>query len=554
MHITRTLSRTARRHPDATALVVPADSGRTRRELSYCELDALVDRVAGGLTNRGVSAGDTVGLFTDNCVEQVVTYVAAQRLGGVAVPINHRLTGAELAAILDDADAAGLLFDPERTDAVAAVREQLPTALLVYTGYGSGGDSGDGEPTDEGPNTGGGAGGTAAAPDWADPFADIAGADPIDDPPVVDPEAVALAMHTSGTTGRPKLVETTGRAQWANSLACVGEFGYGPDDVALHIAPLSHSAGYLNLLLPAMHVGATNVLVRGSFDPDAALAAVEREGVTLTLGVPTHFQMLRRAMDGGATGPTAYDLSSLRLVFTSGAPLADDVAGWITEALCSSLVNVYGLTETTGLVTVYWWSPDTHGEYVIGEAFIDVEVRLVRPESDARNVAPDETVPRGERGHLIARTPKLMKGYRGRPEETAATLRDGWLYTGDVAVKRSDGTYALLDRLDNVIITGGENVYPAEVERILCGYPGVVDAAVVGEPDDTFGERVVAYVVAAESEHVTSEDITTYWRADQVVAEFKRPRTIRFVESLPRNSSGKIQRDQLPDDASPTHD
>ena len=550
MHISRTLARTARRHPDAAALVGPAGSGRSRRELSYRELDARVDRVAGGLTDRGVSAGDAVGLFTDNCIEQVVTYVAVQRLGGVAVPVNHRLTGTELAAILDDADAAALLFDAGRADAVAAVRARLPTDLLVYAEGGRGGDAGN-DDSGGGGGAGSGADHATETPEWADGFAGVAGADPVDDPPAVDPEAVALAMHTSGTTGRPKLVETTGRAQWANSLACVGEFSYQPDDVALNIAPLSHSAGYLNLLLPAMHVGATNVLVSGSFDPEAALAAVEREGVTLTLGVPTHFQMLRRAAEESDTEPAGYDLSSLRLVFSSGAPLTDDVAEWVTDAVCPSLVNVYGLTETTGLVTVHRWAPDTDtdGGYVIGDPFLDVEVRLVRPDADARTVAPDETVPRGERGHLIARAPKLMTGYRGLPEETAATLREGWLYTGDVAVERPDGTYALVDRLDNVIITGGENVYPAEVERVLCGHPAVVDAAVVGEPDDTFGERVVAYVVIDEGEHVTSEDLTAYWRDERAAAEFKRPRTIRFVESLPRNSSGKLQRDRVRDDA-----
>lgn len=544
MHISRTLARTARRYPDAAALVVPAAGGHARRELSYHDFDTLVDRVAGGLAERGVSAGDAVGLFTDNRVEQVVTYVAAQRLGGVAVPVNHRLAGAELAGILADADATALLFDAGRAAEVASVREQLPVEVQMYAGDGEDDDSsGDDAGADDGNGT--------DALDWADPFTAVADADPIVDPPEADPEAVALAMHTSGTTGRPKLVETTGRAQWANSLACIGEFGYCPDDVALNVAPLSHSACYLNLLLPAMHVGATNVLVRGSFDPNATLAVCEREGVTLTLGVPTHFQLLRKGTAEGTVDLTAYDLSSLRTVFTSGAPLTDDIAGWVTDALCPSLVNVYGLTETTGLVTVHRWTPDTDDDvgYAIGEPFLDVEVRLVRPEADARSVAPDETVPTGERGHLVARAPKLMEGYRGLPEKTAATRRDGWLYTGDVAVERPDGTYALVDRLDNVIVTGGENVYPAAVERVLCGHPAVADAAVVGHPDDTFGERVTAYVVVAEGERITVADLTTYWQEERAAADFKRPRTIHFVESLPRNSSGKLQREQLHDES-----
>ncbi|MDS0294914.1 class I adenylate-forming enzyme family protein [Halogeometricum luteum] len=531
MHIGRTLARTAQRHPGATALVAPAFGDHSRRELTYRELDSLVDRLDGGLAERGIGPGDAVGLFTDNCVEQVAAYVAVQRLGGVAVPVNHRLAGAELAAILDGADAAALLFDTERIDVVAAVRDRLSVDQLVCV---------------DGPE------GANDVPDWATPFSAVTDAEPPSEKPGADPEALALSMHTSGTTGTPKLVETTGRAQWANSLACVGEFGYRSLDVALNVAPLSHSAGYLNLLLPAIHVGATNVLLRGSFDPETMLRLVDSERATLTLGVPTHFQLLRRAVIDGDVDPAAYDLSSLRTVFTSGAPLAEDTAAWVADTLCPSLVNVYGLTETTGLLTVHRWSPDGDDDagYAIGEPFLDVEIRLVRPEEDGREVGPHETVSPGERGHLVARAPKLMTGYRGRPEATAATLRDGWLFTGDVAVRRSDGTYALVDRLDNVIVTGGENVYPAEVERVLSDHPDVLDVAVVGEPDETFGERVAAYVVAERDSggQLTVDDLTRYWRETRNAADFKRPRSIRFVDELPRNSSGKLQRDRIRDD------
>lgn len=501
MTIGRVLAKTADRWPESEAVV----EGSTR--LTYREFADRVACFATGLRSRGVETGDGVGVFAANSLEQVVTLLAVQSIGAVAVPVNPRLSGGELAAILTDAEATTLICDGPRADVVERVADDLASVeRYVSTEPREGMTSFD-----------------AVHADGVDeyPEADVSLEDP------------ALMMHTSGTTGRPKLVLIDHRGQLLNSLACAVELGFERGDTALHVAPLYHSAGYLNLFLPCLQVGATHVL-QSAFDPEETLSRVESEGVTVSLGVPTHFQKFREA------GQPSADTSSLRMLITSGAAIAAETADWVRTDLCEEFVNVYGLTETTGLVTVTREVGADDGGFRIGEPFLDVEVRLVEVGED---VPPDATVEAGERGELIARSPKVMQGYYGRPEETARTLRDGWLYTGDVAVRR-DGIYYLVDRVDNRIISGGENVYPREVESVLEEHPDVVDVAVRGEPDETLGETVAAYVVSRDPD-LTLADLDVFWKGRTDAADFKRPRRLTLVESIPRNQSGKVLRADL---------
>lgn len=525
MTVGDTLRQTARRWPDSDALVTDA------RQLTYRELSATTNRFANGLREAGVEAGDAVGLVSANSVEQVLSYLAVQTLGAVAVPVNPRLSPEELGAILGDAEASAVVCDGNRAAAVEGAAETLSALSLRITT--------DARTATE---TGMRSFDDVLADDASPPAADVALTEP------------GVMMHTSGTTGRPKLVVLTHQGQLLNSMACAVELDIEHEDRLLHVAPLYHSAGYLNLLLPGLQLGATHVL-QADFDPEATLERVERERATVSLAVPTHFQLLRE------TDPAAYDLSSLHTLVTSGAPIAADTAAWVVENLCPSLVNVYGLTETCGLVTIDDGSddgsdgddggshPSGRGEtpdraFRIGEPFLGVEVRLVEVGDD---VPPDRTVDAGDRGQLVVRSPKVMTGYYGRPARTRETLRDGWLYTGDVAVER-DGVYYLVDRLDNCIISGGENIYPQEVERVLADHPGVRDCAVGGVEDATLGERVVAYVVPADPS-LTLADVDSFWRARTDAADFKRPRELRLVESIPRNDSGKVLREELGDDA-----
>lgn len=499
MTIGRVLKQTADRWPDSEAVV----DGSTR--LTYRDLEERVARFATGLRSRGVEAGDGIGIFMANSLEQIVSYLAVQSIGAVAVPINPRLSAGELATILTDAEATTLICDGPRTDVVDRAANDLTTVEWYVSPR---------------PRT-----------DMAS--FDVVVADGVAEYPTVglsldDP---ALMMHTSGTTGRPKLVVIDHQGQLLNSMACAVELGFVHGDTALHVAPLSHSAGYLNLFLPCLQLGATHVL-QSDFDPERTLARIKSEDITVSLGVPTHFQKLRE------TDLAIADTSSLRLLVTSGAPVTQGTAEWVRDHLCETFVNVYGLTETTGLVTM---SRDVHtegGGFCAGEPFLNVEVRLVDV-GDA--VPPDAKVDDGERGELVVRSPKVMQGYYRRPEQTEQTLRDGWLYTGDVAVKR-DGTYYLVDRVDNRIISGGENIYPREVESVLEDHPDIVDVAVTGEPDPSLGEAVAAYVVSRDPA-LTLEDVDEFWKRRTDITDFKRPRKFTLVEAIPRNQSGKIRRD-----------
>lgn len=501
MTLGRTLTQTAARWPESTALV----EGSTR--LTYRELETCVHRFANGLRTRGVAEGDAVGIFAKNSVEQVVAALAVQSLGAVATPVNPRLSAGELAAILTDAGATALVCDADRADVVRRAEADLSTVdLFVSTAPADGMVSFDA---------------VTAEGDDSVPETSVT----LDDP--------ALLMHTSGTTGRPKLVVVDHRGQSLNGLACSVELGFAHADTALHVAPLYHSAGYLNLFVPCLQLGATHVL-QSTFEPERTLERIDAEDVTVTLGVPTHFQMLREA------DPSSVDATSLRTVVTSGAPVATETAEWVRATLCEEFVNVYGLTETIGLVTI---ARDVHTDdagFHIGDPFLNVEVRLVEVGED---VPPDATVDPGERGQLIARSPKVMRAYYDRPEATDRTLRDGWLYTGDVAVEREDGYY-LVDRVDNCIVSGGENVYPREVETVLADHPAVVDCAVAGEPDETLGERVAAYVVSRDPT-LDLGSIDDFWKRRDDVADFKRPRALTLVDDVPRNASGKILRDRL---------
>lgn len=506
--------RNADRWPDREAIVDATVAGEGTR-LSHTAWNAQINTVADALAQRGVGVGDRVALHTYNSLPEVTVMLAASKLGAVSVPTNHRLAAGELAHVLDLSGCDLLIYDP---DLETTVVEAGVDAHRVATADVSRRD----EP-----------------PDVADEhYADLLeGGKPIEpDRPSIAPTALNVLMHTSGTTGRPKLVEVDHRGQWMNAMSNVAELRYRHADRALNLAPLYHSAGYFNNFLPALQVGATNVIV-ADFDPERTLGLLDEESITSFLGVPTHFQRFRTAdLDTPA-------VDDLRFVVTSGATLSAPTVEWVREHLTERFVNVYGLTESTGLVTML--GPEDFDRmdqgYCIGEPFHGVDVRVVEPTDDA---TADDVVDSASRGQLICRSHKTMPGYHGQPERTADALRDGWLFTGDVVVRDDDGFVYLIDRMDNQIVTGGENVYPAEVEQVLDTAPGVEESAVVGEPDPEWGEKVVAYVVR-EDDSLSATDLDEFWDDQTRLAGFKRPRDVRFVDHVPKNPSGKILREEL---------
>ncbi len=502
MRVGDILYQTSLRWPERDALLY----GDQR--YTYRQWNDRVNAVAAGFKKMGLERGDRVATFAFNSEALVTTALALQKLGLVYVPINFRLASEELDFILRDSGAKVLCFDEELATVVDSVGETVPIRI-VY-----------GDP--------------AQSNHKALNFESIvnygAGEPGVD----VDPSDPSVVMYTSGTTGRPKGALLDHQAQWINTLLCALELGTVVSDRTLHMAPLYHVAAFHVMLLPHVLVGATNVILR-KFSAETALKAIRDNQISTVLGVPTQYDQLASFLKGG----TALT-DSLRLAVTTGSLISGKTSHWVRRQMCANLICVYGMTECTSLLTILnsdqWSSVDN----CIGRALLGVEARVVKLQMP---IDVDCVVADGEPGVLVARTPKLMKGYFGRPDKTVDIIRGGWIITGDVVTRDHDGVFALIDRYDDMIISGGENVYPQEVERVLIQHPGVRDCVVIGVPDSTWGQLIKAFVVrnSADVNEKSLEDFCL----DGRLARYKRPRYIEFVDEIPRNPSGKVLRKDL---------
>lgn len=487
------------------------------RRITYTELDAEVNRVANALKKIGVSEGGRVAYFMMNSAKLLFIALGVQRSGAVGVPVNFRLAPTELATILNLSGATVLFYDSELAEAVAQARPQI-SAVRHWIEV----EQGDATETLKDSVT----------------YADFVARANTQDPGIdVDPQAPSLIMYTSGTTGLPKGVVLTHYQQWINNLSIAIELGFESSDRTLHIAPLFHVAAYHVFFLPLLQLGATNVIQR-RFNPESALRVIEQEGITSILGVPTHFDRFAETKPSGAP-------PSLRLLATTGAPIRPDVLDWLKTHLTPNIYNVYGLTETTSLLSVL--PPDQLHRMgkinCIGRPLINTELRVVPLDVDKECANPKE-VPIGELGQLIARSPKTMFGYEQDADKTAEVLRHGWFYTRDIVRRDENGYLYLVDRVDDVIISGAENIYPAEVQQVLNTHPDVIESAVVGQEDAEFGEVVHAFIVT-QKENLTAEDLDRYCRDSGLLARYKRPRRFTFVNAIPKNASGKILKNEL---------
>jgi fatty-acyl-CoA synthase len=372
--------------------------------------------------------------------------------------------------------------------------------------------------------------------DPAPPFAALAFADLLaggaaeePDEPDITADAASLIMYTSGTTGRPKGVVLSHRAQFVNSILMVAEFGLVQSDRALHIAPLYHVAAYHVIALPHVLIGAANILVR-RYQPETVAEAIEEERITNVLGAPTHFELWAAR----GRSPNAAARERLRYAFVTGAPVRPETVEWVQTRLTPGLWNVYGQTEASSLITLL--PPEQMGRMgainCIGRTLVGMETRIVAPDGPVDTTAAEPVM-----GELIARGPKLMTEYYGAPEKTAAKLDAGWLRTGDLVQRDADGYYYLLGRVDDLIITGGENVYPVEIEQVLAAHRDVADCAVVGVPDEVWGQVIAAFVVTNGTE-CDLRAIAAH--AEAKLAGHKRPRRWAVIDAVPRNPSGKV--------------
>jgi fatty-acyl-CoA synthase len=354
--------------------------------------------------------------------------------------------------------------------------------------------------------------------------------------PVPSGDHLSALVYTSGTTGRPKGVMHSHDNDIAIAMNCVMEYGLQPTDVALHIAPLYHVGGMQAFFIPHLMVGGTNV-VEGRYEPEKTLETIEKHRVTTLFAVPTQIQDMLfhpRFKD--------FDLSSLRMITTGGAAIAATTMQNVIADFCPNIFNGYGMTEASLTLLL---RPQDALKHLgsCGKPTLISQCRIVTSDS-VRDIPPEQTVAQGEIGELIVRGPQAMQGYWNNPTESDKKLKHGWVYTGDLMSQDGEGFYHFHGRADDMIVSGGENIYPREVEEILYRCPGVQEAAVVGLPDSKWGAVVTAFIVPSDAA-LTGEAVDAFCRASNDLASFKRPRRIVFVHELPINPSGKIVKREL---------
>ncbi|MEU9114545.1 long-chain fatty acid--CoA ligase [Streptomyces sp. NPDC048483] len=490
-------ARRARKTPHRTAFL--HDGTAT----SYATLHTRTTRLARALRATGVRRGDRIAYLGPNHPAFLETFFAAGALGAVFVPLNTRLAAPEIGHQLTDSGARTLISAP--SCAALATAATTATTAAVHTSV---------EVIEVGPA-------------YEELIAGADGAAPLDEP--VTGEDLCLIMYTSGTTGRPKgAMLSHANITW-NAVNVLVDTDLTTDATALVSAPLFHTAGLNMLTLPVLLKGGTCVLT-ASFDPDATLDLIERHGITVMFGVPTMYEQIARR----PRWPQA-DLSSLRVLMCGGAPVpAPLIAAYAQRGL--AFQQGYGMTESSpgALYLDAEHAVSKAGSAGVPHFFTDV--RVVRPD-----LTPAGT---GETGEVLVSGPHVMSGYWGLPEEGAAAFADGWFRTGDAAQVDADGYVTIADRLKDMIISGGENVYPAEVENALLAHPDIVECAVIGVPDEKWGEVPRAVVVAREGSALDPDEVIAALRGR--LAKYKIPKSVVIAgEALPRTASGKLLKPEL---------
>jgi long-chain acyl-CoA synthetase len=502
LNLATVLREADQRHPDKLALIA------SERTMTYRELYGASQRLAGSLRALGCKRGGHVALMLPNIPEFTVAYYACHLLGLVLVPLNVMLKADEVAYHLEDSDAVALVvwqgFRAQLGDGI----ERVPACRLLIT-VGAVSESElngahsferlveDGEAEGEVPDT--------------------------------RADDTAVLLYTSGTTGRPKGAELTHFNLFFNADMAARVHGVDADSVSLAVLPLFHSFGQTVIQNATFLRGGTLVMLP-RFEAKAAFEMIQRHRVSFFAGVPTMYFALLHHPEAAT-----YDLSSLRTCASGGAPMPVEVMRRFDETYGSNILEGYGLSETSPLASVNPMDrPKKPGS--IGRPLWGIEFRLVAEDG---TTITDPGVP----GEIHIKGHNIMKGYYKRREATADAIQDGWFRTGDVATRDDDGYYFIVDRKKDMILRGGYNVYPREVEEVLYRHAAVAEAAVIGVPHEALGEEVVAVVALRSGAYATAEELVLFCR--QHLAAYKHPREVRFVEALPKGPTGKILKREL---------
>ena len=484
----------------------------SRRALTFADWDQRASRLGAGLLALGLSKGDRVAVLAYNCLEWMEIYVALARTGLVAVPVNFRLTADEITYIARHAEASAVIAGGEFCATVESIRKEIPACAGRFVVIGA-----------------------AAGPSWVAYEDVMASGSPSAKFQAVHPDDLCALMYTSGTTGRPKGVMRSHGGGSLIALATALEMGFTRDDTGLLVMPLCH-ANSLYFGTTFIHLGATCVVDdHRSFDPEALLATLARNHVTFTSLVPTHYIMM---LSLPAEVKRQYDVSSVGKLLISSAPARKDTKLAILEQFPNSkLYELYGSTEH-GWVTLLRPHEQIDRLGSVGREWAGSGPIRILDEDGGE-------VPDGEVGELYARTAYVFDGYWNNPEKMAEAFRGDWSSVGDMARRDDDGYIWLVDRKSNMIISGGENVYPSEVESVLGAFPKVKDVAVIGAAHPKWGETVHAVLVLKEGQTSTPEEVRD--RCKQRLAGFKCPTSVSFIADaeMPRTATGKIQHRML---------
>lgn len=484
------------------------------RSFRYNELKERVDRLSSSLFSLGIRKKDKIAIIHRNCHRYLETYFAAAKIGAVLVPVNHRLRGEDFVFILNDSRTKWLIAQPELVSCLEDKSQDLPLLQGIILSENVSAMKGphsldyetlifEGKPGEE-PSSG------------------------------IDESDMAQIYYTSGTTGRPKGVILTHRNNAAHADGTIQELKLTRDDRWLHVSPMFHLADAW-AVWALSKAGAVHIMVPG-FGEKTVLANIARHKVTLTNFIPTMLNLLVNY-----PGVKNHDFTSLRLIMSGGAPIAKEVVKKILDVFGCEYIQTYGLTETSPFLTMSILREGMKSlpferklRYLVttGRPFETIQLRVVK--QNGRDVRTDGR----DVGEIIVKGETITPGYWELPEETAERIVDGWLHTRDLAVMDPEGYVTIVDRMDDVIITGGENVFSVEVEDALYACPGVLEAAVIGLPDPVWGERVTAVVVKKEGEKYEVRDIIRFCK--KRMAPFKAPKKVIFADELPKTGSAKI--------------
>jgi long-chain acyl-CoA synthetase len=464
--------------------------------LTWEQLEQATARAAAMLVQAGVEPGDRVGLMLPNIPQFPILYYGILRAGGIVVPMNVLLKEREVAYYLEDSGARVLLawegmIDDARNGADKAGAEVIP---VDFEGF-------------------------VKRLMEAEPRTEIAERDGAD---------TAVLLYTSGTTGSPKGAELSHDNLRSNAETCSVLYDSGPEDVMLGALPLFHAFGQTCAMNVSVITGACLSLIP-RFDPEKALEIFQRDRVTLFLGVPTMYGALLHA-----PGRERYDTSSLRVCVSGGSAMPVELLHGFEDAFGCAILEGYGLSETSPTASFNHLDRERKPGS-IGTPIAGVEMKLL--DADGREVGA------GEVGEIVIKGPNVMKGYWNRPDATAEAIVDGWFHSGDLAKRDEDGYFFIVDRKKELIVRGGYNVYPREIEEVLYEHPAVREAAVIGVPDDAMGEEVGAAIALKEGESASEDEIRA-WVKEQV-AGYKYPRRVWFVDELPKGPTGKILKREI---------